>query len=70
MQTLVNYEKLTYSVPEAAEILGISKSRMYELTRSEGFPSLKIGKRILVPIKGLERWVEKQAASAMAAFCE
>ena len=70
MQTLVNYEKLTYSVPEAAEILGISKSRMYELTRSEGFPSLKIGKRILVPINGLERWVEKQAASAMAALCE
>lgn len=70
MQTLVKHEKLTYSVPEAAEILGISKSRMYELVRSDGFPSLKIGKRILVSIKGLEHWVEKQAVSAMAAVYE
>ena len=53
--------KLTCSVTEAAELLGISKSAMYPLTRSEGFPSIDIGRRRVVSIEGLKRWVEKQA---------
>ena len=54
-------ERLTLSVPEAAEILGLSRARMYELVKSEGFPSISVGKRILVSAKGLDRWVEEQA---------
>lgn len=54
-------DKLTLSVPEAAKVLGISQTRMYQLARSEGFPSISVGKRILVSAKGLERWVEEQA---------
>ncbi len=54
-------EKLTMSIPEAAKVLGISPGRMYELARVQGFPSIIVGKRILVSIKGLERWVDEQA---------
>ena len=54
-------EKLTLSVPEAAKVLGISQTRMYQLARSQGFPSITVGRRILVSTKGLERWVEEQA---------
>ena len=54
-------ERLTLSVPEAAEILGLSRARMYEWVKSEGFPSISVGKRILVSAKGLDRWVEEQA---------
>ena len=53
--------KLTLSIPEAAKVIGISKSRMYVLAKSEGFPTVQVGKRILVSTKGLERWVEEQA---------
>lgn len=53
--------KLTYSVPEAAAVLGISDSKMYELIRSEGFPTVRIGTRCRVSVKGLERWVDEQA---------
>ena len=59
---IVPRPKLTYSVLEAAEVLGISESRMRQLVRSEGFPTVHIGRRSLVSIKGLERWVEEQAA--------
>ena len=52
--------KLTYSVPEAAEVLGISSSKMYELARSASFPSFTVGKRILISREGLERWVATQ----------
>jgi excisionase family DNA binding protein len=53
--------KLTYSVPEAAEVLGVSSSKMYELIRSDGFPTVRVGHRCRVSIKGLEEWVDEQA---------
>lgn len=58
-------EKLTLSIPEAAKILGISDSKMYELVRTEGFPTIIVGKRKLVSRKGLERWVDAQTEKAM-----
>ena len=53
-------EKLTYSVKEAAAVLGISPAKMYELVRSAGFPSLKLGKRLLVSRRGLENWIAER----------
>ena len=59
--TIIKPEKLTYSVQEAAEVIGISSSRMYQLVKTTGFPAVCIGRRIRVSKKGLERWVEEQA---------
>lgn len=61
METTIKHEKLTYSVPEAAAVLGVSTANMYQIIRIKGFPVITIGKRRLVSIKGLERWVEEQA---------
>lgn len=59
-QTVVR-PKLTYSVPEAAKVLGVSPPTMYQLVKSEGFPTVVAGGRLLVSVKGLERWVDEQA---------
>ena len=48
-------EKLTYSVSEAAEILGIGRSAAYQGIRTGQVPSVKIGKRIIVPKVALQR---------------
>lgn len=53
--------KLTLSVAEAAKIVGISDRNMYDLVKTEGFPTIQIGKRLLVSRPGLERWLEAQA---------
>lgn len=47
------------SVPEAATMLGISASKMYEVVRIQGFPAIKIGRRILVNRKKFEEWIDK-----------
>lgn len=53
---------LTYSVREAAQALGVSENQMYQLIRTEGFPTVRTGKRqCRVSIKGLAEWVDKQA---------
>lgn len=51
---------LTLTVPEVGEVLGISRAATYELARSRGFPSLKIGTRILVPKDKLIAWINAQ----------
>lgn len=61
MAEIIKPQKLTLSVPEAAEIIGVSPSKMYEVVKIQGFPLLRLGKRLLVSRKGLERWVEEQA---------
>ena len=40
-----NYDDmpLMLSVPDVASVLGISRAGAYELVRSDGFPSLRIG---------------------------
>ena len=52
-------EKVTYTVAELAESLGIGKSLAYELVHRAGFPRIVVGnRRILIPIKQLEKWLE------------
>ena len=51
---------LMLSVPEVAEVLGISRARSYELVSSAGFPHTKIGNRILVPKDKFLKWIDEQ----------
>ena len=53
-----SYEELPLmlSVPEMAAALGISRAGAYELVRTEGFPALKIGSRIVIPKDELQAW--------------
>ncbi len=43
------------------DVLGISISSAYELMKEKGFPSLKIGSRIVVPKDKFIEWVERNA---------
>ncbi len=51
---------LTLTSPEVGEVLGISRASAYELVRSEGFPRMIIGKRILVPRDKFLAWIDEQ----------
>ena len=61
MNIPVKPQKLTYSVVEAAEALGVSKTAMYQIIRIKGFPVIVLGSRRLIPIESFKRWVEEQA---------
>lgn len=62
-------QKLTLSVAEAAKVVGISDRYMYDLVKTEGFPTIRVGKRLLVSAKGLERWLEEQAEKGYSGVC-
>ena len=53
---------LMLSVPEVAAVLGISRAGAYELVRSDGFPTLRIGSRIVVPKEKFIEWVNARTS--------
>ncbi|MFC1987309.1 helix-turn-helix domain-containing protein [Chloroflexota bacterium] len=46
-------------MPEAAAMLGISRNFCYQLVRDGKLPSIRFGKRILIPRVALEKMLEK-----------
>ena len=50
-------EKTTMSVQELSSQMGISLPKAYELVRTPGFPSIRIGTRILIPIEAFREWL-------------
>ena len=54
---------LMLSVPEVAAVLGISRAGAYELVRSDGFPALKIGGRIVVPKEKFIEWIDEKTSA-------
>lgn len=53
-------QKLAISVEEMAQMLSVSRPVAYDLTRQEGFPCFRLGKRVLVNVAGLQRWLDEQ----------
>ena len=54
-------ERTTMSVQELSAQMGISLSKAYELVKIPGFPTLRIGTRILIPIDAYKEWLMKNA---------
>ncbi len=54
-------KRLCITVPEAAEMLGISRNFAYELVKRKELPVVKFGKRLLIPRVALEKMLEKGA---------
>ena len=48
---------LMLSVPDIASVLGISRAGAYELVHTDGFPSLNIGSRIVIPKDRFIDWI-------------
>jgi len=53
-------EKQAYSVAEAATILGISKTTLYELVNAGVIPTFSIGTKTLITAQALEDFVDFQ----------
>lgn len=54
-------EQLCYDMRTLHEVMPIGKSNLYNMVHSEGFPKIIIGKRILIPKKAFEAWLETAA---------
>jgi len=46
------------NVKQLAEYMGIGLNSTYRLTHQKDFPTLRVGKRILVSKEELDKWIE------------
>ena len=54
---------ITLNATEIAQTLGLSKAMAYKLLQSEGFPTLKIGSRLIVSKSAFISWIEKNSGN-------
>jgi len=57
-------EKLAISVDEMAKLIGCSRPVAYQIANRDDFPALRVGKsgkKIIIPIDGLKRWLSEQS---------
>ena len=50
-------DKTTMSVKELADNLGISLPKAYQLVKQPGFPTIRVGARILIPLDAFKEWM-------------
>ena len=51
--------KLLLRPTEAAELISLSRSKVYALLRDGTIPSVRVGKSLRVPRRELEMWAER-----------
>jgi excisionase family DNA binding protein len=52
-------KRLTLTIDEAAKLLGIGRQLAYDRAKTGEIPVIKIGRRLLVPRRALERLLEE-----------
>jgi predicted DNA-binding transcriptional regulator AlpA len=55
-------DRLTYEVPEAGALLGLSRNASYCAAKRGDFPIIKIGKRMKVPKAAFHKMLELSGA--------
>ena len=66
-QNQTSYDQLPImlNADNIAQTLGISRAGAYELMHSEGFPTLRIGKRMMVSKDRFIQWIERNSGEAV-----
>ena len=55
-------ERLLLRPSEAAEVLGMGRTKVYAMLASGELPSVRIGKSVRIPVEALRRWIQDQTA--------
>ena len=57
---------IAISPAEAARLVGLGKTKLYEVMGTGELPFLKIGTRRLIRVTDLEAWIERQSGIAQS----
>jgi len=61
--TSYNQLPLALNANDIAAVLGISRANAYTLMRAKGFPTIFIGKRMIVPRDKFIEWMDLQISA-------
>lgn len=52
-------DTIVYTVNDIRNILSLGKTKVYELMRSDGFPSFRLNNRFYVTKNNFEKWLDR-----------
>lgn len=61
---VISEKKLVLTVPEAGEMLGISRAQSYLMAKRGIIPVISLGRRLVVPVAALEKMLENAGCKA------
>ena len=61
-QVPTNLEPLLLTIPHVGAMIGLGHSKIYDLIRQEGLPTVKFGAATRVPAEELKQWVKQRIA--------
>ena len=53
-------QRLLLRIPEVMTMLGLGRTKIYELIGSGDLPVIRVGKAVRIPVTALEKWVEQR----------
>ena len=56
----ISSSTLTYTVLEAANVLRLSRAKVYQLIEREGLPTVRFGRAVRVPVDSLQDWLQER----------
>ena len=65
-QDKANNAPIVLTVPEASNMLRVSKWTLYQLIRSRQLDTIKIGRRRVVPVAAIQAYVDRLQAEGLA----
>ena len=65
--TVLNLTPLSVTTEDAAKITGISTKTLRALIRRGAFPSVHIGRKIVIPTAAIERWLDEHIGERVEA---
>ena len=57
-------EKKAFSIPETVEVLGVSRTSIYELFKQGELASFHVGRRRFVPRDQVDRFIDRRMAES------
>lgn len=55
---------LALNVKQLSELIGLSTDTIYTLKSMGRLPYIKVGRRVLFPVKAIEKWLEKNTVNS------
>ena len=53
-------ERLLLRIPEVAEVLGIGRTKIYEMIATGELPTVRFGRAVRVSVNTLQKWVAER----------
>jgi excisionase family DNA binding protein len=54
-----------YTVEDIQKIFGIGRTTAYQMVSAEGFPTIRINRKIYIPKNRLEKWLEQNCGKTI-----